>query len=82
LHGDIIICCGINLINLDHWEFRNQVNLIDCSFSCHGDFVAVQKGDRIAQLILERIYLPQLLELEVSWMRCLVKFLFCISSQS
>ena len=26
----------------------------------------VQKGDRVAQLILERIFLPELLELDVS----------------
>jgi hypothetical protein len=29
-------------------------------------FIVVSKGDRIAQLILERIYIPELLEVQVS----------------
>jgi len=41
-----------------------------CVCVCLFLFYQVNKGDRIAQLILERIYIPELEELSVSIIRC------------
>jgi hypothetical protein len=53
-------------MNLSVWIFGYQ--RLSFSFSFSGPSGTVNEGDRVAQLILERIVTPEVVEVDVSWL--------------
>ena len=54
------------LFNLSDKEFQGAPTIFPTTISSSFPLLPVEEGDRVAQLIIERIYTPDVLEVQVS----------------